>query len=241
MNDDPQPSYWLRQQEGWFWYQDPLFSPPSPASAAKSKDARPNELIEFEAMQKRLDDLKRIAVVNPSDANMRAYMGYQRFVMDKSAFFADSWQRLVWKTPELDYSLSGRPTNSFAIDAFDTGVRDKQRSAIQALARTHGLFFIFRSDCPYCHKFAPVLKRFEQKYGLTVFPVSLDGGSLPEYPSAMTDNGIAAKLEVSVVPAVFLAVPGSGEITPIGYGVMAEEELAERIYTITQTRPGQSF
>ena len=41
--------------------------------------------------------------------------------------------------------------------------------------------------------------------------------------------------------AVFLAVPGSGEITPIGYGVMAEEELAERIYTITQTRPGQSF
>jgi conjugal transfer pilus assembly protein TraF len=192
-------------------------------------------------MQKRLDDLKRIAVVNPSDANMRAYMGYQRFVMDKSAFFADSWQRLVWKTPELDYSLSGRPTNSFAIDAFDTRVRDKQRSAIQALARTHGLFFIFRSDCPYCHKFAPVLKRFEQKYGLTVFPVSLDGGSLPEYPSAMTDNGIAAKLEVSVVPAVFLAVPGSGEITPIGYGVMAEEELAERIYTITQTRPGQSF
>jgi conjugal transfer pilus assembly protein TraF len=61
---------------------------------------------------------------------------------------------------------------------------------------------------------------------LTVFPVSLDGGGLPEYPSAMTDNGIAAKLEVRVVPAVFLAVPGSGEITPIGYGVMAEEELA---------------
>lgn len=241
MHDDPRPSYWLRQQEGWFWYQDPSVAPSPAVPAAQNKDFRPKELIEFEAMQKRLEDLKRIAVMNPSDANMTAYMGYQRYVMDKSAFFADSWQRLVWKTPELDYSLSGRPTNSFAIDAFDAGVRDKQRSAIQALARTHGLFFIFRSDCPYCHKFAPVLKRFEQNYGLTVFPVSLDGGSLPEYPSAMTDNGIAARLEVSVVPAVFLAIPGSGEITPIGYGVMAEEELAERIYTITQTKPGQAF
>lgn len=240
-NRDALPSYWLRQQEGWFWYRDPPAPPTAQSPAAQNKDIRPKELIEFEAMQKRLDDLKRIAVMNPSEANMTAYMGYQRYVMDKSAYFADSWQRLVWKTPELDYALSGRPTNSFAIDAFDTGVRDKQRSAIQALARTHGLFFIFRSDCPYCHKFAPVLKRFEQNYGLTVFPVSLDGGGLPEYPSAMTDNGIAAKLDVRVVPAVFLAVPGSGEITPIGYGVMAEEELAERIYTITQTKPGQSF
>ena len=240
-NSDALPSYWLRQQEGWFWYRDPSAPPTAQSPTAQNKEIRPKELIEFEAMQKRLDDLKRIAVMNPSDANMTAYMGYQRYVMDKSAYFADSWQRLVWKTPELDYALSGRPTNSFAIDAFDTGVRGKQRSAIQALARTHGLFFIFRSDCPYCHKFAPVLKRFEANYGLTVFPVSLDGGGLPEYPSAMTDNGIATKLEVRVVPAVFLAVPGSGEITPIGYGVMAEEELAERIYTITQTKPGQAF
>src|SRR6185312_13633686 len=132
----------------------------------------------FEAMQKRLDDLKKIAVMNPSEANMKAYMGYQRFVMDKSAFFADSWQRLVWTTPELDYSISGRPTNSFAIDSFDADLRGKQTGAIRALAKTHGLFFFFRSDCPYCHKFAPVLKRFEADYGLTVYPVSLDGGGL---------------------------------------------------------------
>lgn len=235
------PSYWLRQQEGWFWYREPPAELAPKTPATPNADGRPRELIEFEAMQKRLEELKRIAVMNPSDTNMTAYMGYQRYVMDKSAYFADSWQRLVWKTPELDYAMSGRPTNNFAIDAFDSNLRDKQRNAIRALAKSHGLFFIFRSDCPYCHKFAPVLKRFEADYGLTVFPVSLDGGKLPEYPSATMDNGIATKLEVRVVPAVFLAAPGSGEITPIGYGVMAEEELAERIYTITQTKPGQAF
>jgi len=54
---------------------------------------------------------------------------------------------------------------------------------------------------------------------------------------ALDDNGVAARLNVRVVPAVFLAVPAAARSPPIGYGVMAEEELAERIYTITQTNP----
>ena len=239
--DEPLPSYWLRNREGWFWYQDPPITPRPAAPTARETDRRPRELVEFEAMQKRLEELKRIAVMNPTEAHMTAYMGYQRYVMDKSAVFADNWQRVVWKTPELDYSLKGRPTNSYAIDVYDSETRAKQNEAIRALAKTHGLFFFFRSDCPYCHKFAPVLKRFEQEYGLSVFAVSLDGGSLPDYPSALPDNGMAANLNVSVVPALFLAVPGSREITPIGYGLMAPTELVERLYAITQTRPGQSF
>ena len=85
--EDQRPSYWLRQQEGWFWYRDPPPAPTPPAPAAQEKDRRPQELIEFEAMQKRLEELKKVAVMNPSDANMKAYMGYQRFVMDKSASF----------------------------------------------------------------------------------------------------------------------------------------------------------
>ena len=240
-SEKPRPSYWLRNQEGWFWYRDPPIPPKAQAPAKGEAERRPKELVQFEAMQKQLEDLKRIAVMNPTEGHMKAYMTYQRYVMDKSAVFADTWQRLVWKTPELDYSLTGRPTNSFAIDVFDGQVRGKQADAIRALAKTHGLFFFFRSDCPYCHKFAPVLKRFEQEYGLNVFAVSLDGGSLPDYPGALSDNGMAANLNVSVVPALFLAVPGSREITPIGYGLMAPTELAERIYAITQTKPGQSF
>ena len=239
--DGPLPSYWLRNQEGWFWYRDAPLNTQPKKDDQREKDQRPRELIEFDVMQKRLDELKRIAVMNPTDAHMKAYMGYQRYVMDKSAVFADNWQRVVWQTPELDYSLKGRPTNNFAIGVYDQQLRDKQANTIRALARTHGLFFFFRSDCPYCHKFAPVLKRFEEVYGLTVFAVSLDGGSLPEYPNPVADNGIAASLNVSVVPALFLAVPGTREITPIGYGLMAETELVERIHTITQTKPGQSF
>jgi len=235
--DIPPPSYWLRYQEGWFWYKDP---PLPTLNKEPKKETRPRELIEFEAMQKHLEQLKKIAVMNPTEMHMKAYMGYQRFVMDKSALFADKWQRVVWQTPELDYSLTGRPTNGFAIDVYDQQLRDKQSNTLRALARTHGLFFFFRSDCPYCHKFAPVLRRFSEQYGLLVLPVSLDGGVLPDFPNAVTDNGIAASLNVTVVPALFLAVPGSRQMTPIGFGLMAETELVERMHTLTQT-PSQTY
>ena len=226
-------SYWLRNREGWFWYREP--SPPatkSPLPPAAPK--RPAELTDFEAMQRQLDELKRVAVMNPTEANLLAYMRYQRMVMNKSEVFAERWQRLVWAMPELDYGLIGRPTNSMAIAAFDEQREERQAEAVRALSATHGLLFIFRSDCPYCHRFAPILKRFEQEYGMLVFPVSLDGEGLPEYPNPQADNGIAARLNASVVPALYLTAPSKREIRPVGFGVMALSDLIERIAALAQ-------
>lgn len=228
-------TYWRRNGEGWFWYRD---APETARSPKAGPPSRPAELVEFEAMQKRLDDLKRVAVMNPTDANLLSYMRYQRFVMDKSEFFAERWQRLVWSVPDLDYGLTGRPTNSMAVGVFDDQQRDRQAQAVRNLASTHGVLFIFRSDCPYCHRLAPILKRFEQEYGITVFPVSLDGRGLPEYPNPQPDNGIATRLNASMVPALYLSAPSKRQIRPIGFGVMAMNELVERIAALAQdTRP----
>lgn len=226
-------TYWLRKREGWFWYRDPPASA-KPPKAAPPPPSRPPELVEFEAMQQRLDELKRVAVMNPTDTNLVAYMRYQRFVMNKSEVFAERWQRLVWTVPELDYGLTGRPTNSMAIGAFDEQQQVRQGQVVRNLASTHGLLFIFRSDCPYCHRFAPILKRFEQEFGMTVFPVSLDGRGLPEYPNPQLDNGIASRLNASMVPALYLTVPSTRQIRPVGFGVMALTELLERIAALAQ-------
>jgi len=228
--DDPIESktYWLRNREGWFWYRDPPAPPPT-RKAPPPADPRASELVQFEAMQKRLDELKRVAVMNPTDANLVAYMRYQRMVMNKSEVFAERWQRLVWTVPDLDYALTGRPTNAMAISAYDAQQRDRQAQTIRNLATTHGLLFIFRSDCPYCHRLAPILKRFEQDFGMTVFAVSLDGRGLPEYPNPQPDNGIAARLNASIVPALYLTAPSRREIQPVGFGVMALTDLIERI------------
>ena len=223
-------AYWRSHGEGWFWYREPPPERKTPDRPAP----RPPELPAFEQMQAHLETLKRIAVMNPTDENLTTYMRYQRFVMGKSQTFADRCQRLVWTTPALDYSLGGRPTNAMAIGVFDDEQRRHHEDRIRKLAATHGLVFVFRSDCPYCHRFAPILKRFEETYGMTVMPVSLDGAGLPAYPNPRRDDGLAARLQPEAVPALYLAAPSRREIRPVGFGLMAMSELVERIATLDE-------
>jgi conjugal transfer pilus assembly protein TraF len=235
---DPQSAaYWLRNREGWFWYRDPPVAAPRPAPPASKP---PRELVEFDAMQKRLEDLKRVAVMNPTDANLTAYMRYQRMVMNKSEHFAERWQRLVWTVPDLDYGMTGRPTNAMAIKVFDEQQRDRQAQTIKSLAATHGLIFVFRGDCPHCHRFAPILKRFEQEFGFAVLAISMDGRAIPEYPNARPDNGMAARLNASAVPALYLTAPSTREIRPVGFGVMSMTDLVERIAALAQDAPASA-
>jgi conjugal transfer pilus assembly protein TraF len=235
---DPQSAaYWLRNREGWFWYRDPPASTPRPAPSAPKP---PRELVEFEAMQKRLEDLKRVAVMNPTDANLTAYMRYQRMVMSKSEHFAERWQRLVWTVPDLDYGMTGRPTNAMAINVFDEQQRDRQAQTIKSLAATHGLIFVFRGVCPHCHRFAPILKRFEQEFGFTVLAISMDGRAIPEYPNARPDNGMAARLNATAVPALYLTAPATRQIVPVGFGVMSMTDLVERIAALAQDAPASA-
>jgi conjugal transfer pilus assembly protein TraF len=124
-----------------------------------------------------------------------------------------------------------------AIGVFDEQLQERRAERIRALAATHGLLFIFRSDCPYCHRFAPILKRFEQAFGMLVFPVSLDGKGLPEYPDPQPDNGTAARLNASVVPALYLTAPAKREIRPVGFGLMALSDLVERVAALAQEKP----
>jgi conjugal transfer pilus assembly protein TraF len=56
---------------------------------------------------------------------------------------------------------------------------------------------------------------------------------MPGFPDARRDNGIAATLRVSQVPAVYLAQPFTGKIMPIGFGVLSESQLLERISIVS--------
>src|SRR6218665_692589 len=73
--------FWRSNRDGWFWYKAP-----APDEELAEKDeaqvhlpARPfrnAELEEFEAFQKRLGALQKIAIINPTPKNVRAYMVY---------------------------------------------------------------------------------------------------------------------------------------------------------------------
>ena len=116
----------------------------------------------------------------------------------------------------------------------------KALKTIKSLAATHGLIFVFRGDCPHCHRFAPILKRFEEEFGFTVLAISMDGRAIPEYPNARPDNGMAARLNATAVPALYLTAPATREIRPVGFGVMSMTDLVDRIAALAQDAPASA-
>ena len=237
------PVYWSDSWRGWHFYEEPASEEePMPAPqprtppAAKPPPKAP-ELVEFERLQKTLEEYRNIAIIRPTEANVRRYMELEAKIVSQASYFADVAQRVAWATPELDPTLQGRPVNAKALEVFEQEQLAARSRSITELGKDHVLFFFFRSDCPYCHAVAPTLAAFQGRYGINVVAISVDGGAMPGFPSARKDNGIARTLNVTQVPAVFLAQPFTGKISPIGFGVLSESQLLERIATVATGSP----
>jgi len=228
--------YYQRHAEGWFWYQDP---PPPREEAAQAQPEAPvrdDPVAVLEAFRRRLDTARARAILEPTEDNVKAYLELNQLALARAGDFAQAWQRVVWTTPGLDYSLA-HPVNDQAVQVFnDEKVRMLDRFLRKAAAR-YGMFFFFSESCPYCRRFAPVLRDFADTYGFRVVPVSLDGGALPEFPNPRRNAAIAARLRVDTVPAVFLVEPRTRKIRPVAFGYVGWSELARRIYTLLEGRP----
>ena len=238
---DANPRYWSDTWRGWHFYEDPEPEATtqrdvprrSSPSTPKPQPAKLPEIVEFERLQKAVEQTRTIAIMRPTEANVRRDMELEAKVVARASTFADMAQRVAWATPELDPTLQGRPVNAKALGVFEQQQISQRSESIGALGRDHVLFFFFRSDCPYCHAFAPTLEAFQVRHGIKVVAISVDGGAMPGFPDARRDNGIATTLKVTQVPAVYLAQPFTGKITPIGFGVLSEAQLLERITLVS--------
>jgi len=241
----PEASYWGGSSwhgpdRGFLWYAPP--KPPEPAKTAKApKLKKPYTQLTNKELGAEIERLLAVAVEKQTPEAVKEYMFLQQYAMDRASSFSDVFRRTVWTTPELDYSLRSRPTNAMALAAYDAQRDGKRNAASDQLAKTHGVFFFFRGNCTYCHQLAPILKMYQRLHGVEIFPVSLDGGTMPEFPNARPDNGAGQNLNITTVPAVFLADKRTGRIQPLGYGVMSLDEIVNRVYVLTSTEPGQEY
>lgn len=222
--------YYHHHAEGWFWYQDPV--PPQTPVAPPAKPPAPADPLEMmTAFQKQIEVAKARAILEPTDDNVKAYLQLNQMAINRAGEFAQAWQRVVWITPDLDTRLS-HPVNDQAVQVFNDEKLRRVDEFLADTARTHGLFFFFKGSCPFCHRFAPVLKAFAETYGFRIVPISLDGGTLPDFPAPRNNADIAERLNVDTVPAVFLVNPRDRSIHPVAFGYVSDSELKQRITTL---------
>ena len=235
----PQASFFHKHAEGWHWYEslsdDKVEEKKKESSSGRSSPS-PTPTEKIEAQRKELETKLHTAILEPSHENIITYILVQKALMDQSQRFSDAWKRVVMTTPTLDETLI-HPVDQNARRVYYEEHNRELTKRIQGLAQEYGLFFFFRKNCPYCHHFAPIVKGFSQKYGWSVLAVSLDGGTLPEFPGARRDNGIATRLQISHVPALIALHPQSGQMIPLAYGLVSESEIEERVELLTRAFP----
>jgi conjugal transfer pilus assembly protein TraF len=187
----------------------------------------------MEALHQQVKQSLYQAILNPTLDNMHAYIALQNQVNEQAHRFSAAWQVALLNHPELDYSLS-HPTNAIGSQVYLSRQKSDEDKAISLLAKHSGLFFFYQSTCPYCQRFAPIVKSFSERYGISVVPITTDGISLPSFPHSHPDQGQAARFKVTMEPALFTVDPYSQKIIPVGYGLMTEDELRARILMIAQ-------
>lgn len=234
---------WENPERGFNWYP-PDRPPEKKKEKVELKHTPIKQLKTMEELQAELTRLKNVAIMEPTEQNVKVYLEAQTYVLDKGSLFADTARRVVWQNPEVDYN-NRNPTASFAVlDKKD--MREQQRNtAMATLSKDYGLMFFFREDCTYCHSQAPILKLLQNNYRFPVMAVSLDGGRLAQFPNAKKDNGISLILTdgqgITVTPAIYLVHRETKQAVLLGTGALAMDDLVDRIYVLTQTRPGQEF
>jgi conjugal transfer pilus assembly protein TraF len=240
--------FYARGAEGWFWYEEeppateapdqapeppPAVTAPPPAAAEPDSPAFAAPVgptpLSAAWLRANLERYRDLAIDDPSPRNVALYLYLQRLAMDKAERFAEASRRVVWSDPLLD-ETTRRPLATFAANLVNREAAANREAALTETAKVAGLWFLFRSNCPYCEAQAPLLEVLTARYGFDVQAVSLDGKPLPGgfYPDFRPDRGQAKALGVVSTPALFLARPPDG-LVPLSQGALSLAELEQRI------------
>lgn len=238
-------SPWQGDERAFHYYPDPKRAPVQPRKPA----AKPRTLAEItsvEEFRKELDRLRDVAIMSPSEQNIQAYLYGNKLMMDRASLFTDQWRRVVWKTPDLEFNQHYPQANAATLEA--KRLADARRGKdLATIGKSYSLLYFFRSDCPLCKIQAPALALFAKEYGIEVQGISMDGIIPPDLPlpSPRIDNGISyfvtAGEGVNTVPALFLVAHDRKQVDPLGVGVIAVEEIAERIRIVRTTTLGEDY
>lgn len=228
---------------GWSWYKDaPLKKDPSlqkpqpktdgslPESPRDSAQNHPYTQA-MEKVRKDFEEIQAKAILNPNLENVGTMQKAQAIIMDRSTAFEKAWMMASLLSNEsYREEIQANPMHR---RIYEDKIAGQLEADIRNLAKTHGIFFMFKNDCPYCHQMVPVIQLLKEQYGFNIKAISLDGAPIEGFPDAVKDNGAISKLNPEgIFPTVLLVKPHSGQTIPLARGLMNVSELKQNFQVI---------
>ena len=227
---------------GWHFYCDRSEEETEDEGQATKAPPATSAIERILATRQALKEARARAILEPTPKNVTAYLRLQQEALQSAAAFSDAFRRAVWANPGLDYTLK-RPVGALAKRLWTEERRAEREGVLQGLGERYGLIYLGSEKCPGCRVFGPLLRAFALRHGLEVLAVSMTGGAIEGWPEAVPDNGRAARLGIKapVLPAVVLYDVKKKRALPVSYGVVAEDQLAERIFALTAREVGSDY
>lgn len=221
----------------WFYCDHPKADSPPPASQAEASATD-----QIEALRKQGDELRNRAILKPTEANVIAYMKYQRQQTDMASTLADMWGRVLIAHPELDYTLQ-RPVSNLGKANWQEQRQSDIEATMRALNDRYGVFYFYDTRSKASQIEGPIMRSLADNYGLAVVAVSQDGGASAEFPEYVVDHGERERMGLpgKVTPAVALFDTVTRKAILIASGITAADDIMQRIFILTKTKPGEDF
>jgi conjugal transfer pilus assembly protein TraF len=246
-------SFFSDHRRGWHWYERfaPLDQEPETSNQEKQSRQKQDVAVSpkspsafIKAYREELERRLHTAWLYPTPQNIKAYQTMQKDMMDRSKVFSTIWLQTVFQNPELDHTLIS-PVNQQGRHLQIDLKKHNTFQTIKNLSQIWGLFFFFSDDCPYCHQFAPIVKKFSDTYQWEVIAIQVEnnaetgehGGSHQDnvkslFPNMQGDNGLLQAWGIKVLPSLFAVNPTTREAIPIAYGLTSLDEMENRIMTL---------
>lgn len=99
---------------------------------------------------------------------------------------------------------------------------------------TFSFVLFYRSTCPHCERFAPIISAFSKDFGFRIYAYTTDGNVLPELNNSMVvtrdiENTFFSNNHNIVVPSLFIVNVKTMQAYFIDQGEMSYNELQNNV------------
>jgi conjugal transfer pilus assembly protein TraF len=228
-------SYYTDSGKGWWWYQKELDNGDKKPEKVRSKklpaltDYSYDEIWNMhpDDFEKFAESLKRKAVQNPSEENVKDYYEVQEIARKKALAFTNVAQYVWQKYPELttakDYPIA-TPGNISRVNQIQNEKNRKLRDNREEFA----LIYFYKTDCGYCEQQQPIIDWFSNATGWQVKRINI-----AENP------GLAGRFGVEVTPSMILIQKGNQNSFPVSSGLITAEEIEDKSYRAVRLLKGE--
>lgn len=232
---EPTNDRWLdRQEEGWFWYEQPPPEPepkkePEPTPQASTTPAAPAGPPPLSAawIRENIGKYLEAAIDDPTPKNVAAYLYIQRYAMDKSFAFMDATETTTLGNPDFD-EINRRPTATFANRNLDATADQNRKQLIEEIGQKAGLF-LFTDSSPASQAQLNIFEMFNKQFAFDSITISVTPLT-PEQQAAgvRQDNGHAEQFGISSFPAIAL-LRGDGLYDVVTQAPVSLPDLQRRV------------